>query len=430
VLLAVFSLCAAGFVIFLKAIVALVAQPLMGDAVDKTIRKREYALLSNIAVSLTGLSFVVCLAYEWVVFALILQGIALTVMIPALYALTLGVMTREHLHRQAALNEFYSHLGTVVYAVIAGACSLYGYINGVYYVVAIMGLACSVLVMSIRPEAINDHGARGLDTNALGQHLPAREYLDIFRDFRVPVLLATILLFHSANAAMLPLLCQLQSRGDMKMGIMITAVNICISQLTQAPFSLLVGEKVKHWGSKVILGSALVILPLRGIIIVSVLHNSNSELSIYMLSLTQALDGVSNGIYSVVHVLIAEHLMHRTGRFSFLLGAAQTCHYVGDAISNLVGEYIAGRYGYVFAFQFLTALSVVPVILYISLMPPDVEMIFEEITELEDQSTTGLNDASNTSDKNTSAKEGIPLALYPAYVNPMRGITSSAPGEE
>jgi hypothetical protein len=307
-----------------------------------------------------------------------------------LYTLTLGMVGRERMHQQAAMNEFFSHFGTVVYAGIAGACSLYGYINGVYYVVAIMGLACCVLVMSIRPEAINDHDARGLDTNALGQHLPAREYLDIFRDYRVLMLLITILLYHTANAAMLPLLCQLQSKGEMKMGIMITAVNICTSQLTQAVFALLVGVTVKRWGSKVIFGSALIILPIRGIIIISVLMgNATSDFSIYMLSLTQVLDGMSHGTYTVIHVLIAEHLMHRTGRFSFLLGAAQTCHYVGDAISNLIGEYLAGKYGYVFAFQFLTALSVVPVVFYLALMPQD-EVNFEELSDLEDKSTTGL----------------------------------------
>jgi hypothetical protein len=322
------------------------------------------------------------------------------------------------MHQQTAVNEFCSHLGTVVYAGIAGACSLYGMINGVYYVVAAMGLACGVLVMSIRPEAINDAGARGLDTNALGHHLPAREYIDIFRDFRVPVLLVTILLYHTSNASMLPLLCQLQSQGDMKMGIMITAVNICISQLTQAAFSLLVGDKVGHWGSKAIFGTALIILPLRGIAILSVLMSTSSTLSVYMLSWTQLLDGVSHGIYSVVHVLIAEHLMHRTGRFSFLLGAAQTCHYVGDAISNLFGEYIAGRYGYIFAFQTLTALSVVPVIIYMTLMPPDAVSFEALVTLEEDKSTSGLN---------AEAAGEVCVELYSSNGNPMR---SAADKEE
>lgn len=67
---------AVGFVVFLKAIVALLAQPLMGDVADKTTHKREYAVLSNVVVSLTGLSFVLFLQYDWVVVALILQGIA------------------------------------------------------------------------------------------------------------------------------------------------------------------------------------------------------------------------------------------------------------------------------------------------------------------------------------------------------------------
>lgn len=279
-----------------------------------------------------------------------------------------------------------------MYAVIAGGCSLYGDINGVYYVVAVMGVACCVLVMSIRPDAINDRGARGLDTNHLGVYLPPKEYLQIFQDFRVTVLLLTVLLFHTANAAMLPLLCQLQSQGDMRFGIMITAANICISQLTQSGFALLVGEKVKQWGSKSLFVFALCILPIRGLIVMSVLWGSTSELDIYLLSLTQILDGISHGIYSVVHILIAEHLMHRTGRFSFLLGAIQTCHYVGDAVSNLFGEYVAGRFGYLAAFQTLTAVSVAPLVIYIALMPADGANNFEELFDIEDKSTTDFHD--------------------------------------
>lgn len=83
------------------------------------------------------------------------------------------------------------------------------------------------------------------------------------------------------------------------------------------------------------------------------------------------LDGVSHGIYCVVHVLTAEELMKRTGRFSFLLGAAQTCHYVGDALSNLFGEYVADRYGYLVAFEALACLSIAPSFVYYFFMPQD-----------------------------------------------------------
>ena len=278
------------------------------------------------------------------------------------------------MHAQTALNEYYSHVGTAVYAVIAGLFSLYGYSGGIYYVVAIMGLACCVLVISIRPSAINDHGARGLTINGQGHHLPPKEYLEIFRDRRVMVLLMTILSFHAANAAMLPLLSQLQSQGDMRLGILITALNIVISQVVQALVSIWVGKKVKRLGSKALLSFALLILPVRGFIISVVLYVGRNNFSLFMLSFTQILDGISHGIYSVVHVLVAEALMHRTGRFSFLLGAAQTCHYVGDAVSNLFGEFMAGKYGYILAFQALTYLSFMPIILYTLLMPMDYEL--------------------------------------------------------
>lgn len=63
--------------------------------------------------------------------------------------------------------------------------------------------------------------------------------------------------------------------------------------------------------------------------------------------------------------------MHGTGRFSFMLGVGQTCHFVGDAFSNLLGEFLAGHYGYVPAFQVLTACSFVPVFIYAMFMPSD-----------------------------------------------------------
>ena len=84
--------------------------------------------------------------------------------------------------------------------------------------------------------------------------------------------------------------------------------------------------------------------------------------------------------------------MQRTGRFSFLLGAAQTCHYVGDAVSNLFGEYVAGRYGYLAAFKVLTILSVVPMFVYYIFMPGDhaVRSYSGELVDDPDKSTTGL----------------------------------------
>lgn len=210
-------------------------------------------------------------------------------MIPALYALTLGTVGRSKMDRQTSLNEYYSHLGTAVYALIAGACSLYGDINWVYYAVAMMGGICCVLVMTISPASIDDCGARGLDVNQLGFQLPPKEYIEIFKDYRVSALLVTILLYHTANAAILPLMSQLQSKGNFDDGIIITAENIIISQITQAVLALFVGVKVRQWGTKQLFMIALVILPIRGILIIIMLNVSRSKFTMSMLSLTQVI---------------------------------------------------------------------------------------------------------------------------------------------
>lgn len=218
---------------------------------------------------------------------LLLLAPRLTIMTPVLYALTLGTVGTDNMHRQTSLNELYSHIGTVLYAMLAGACSLYGYINWVYYGVALMAAICCALVMSINPAAINDHGARGLDIDDVGHHLPPKMYSEIFEDFRLFVFLSTILLFHFANAAMLPLLSQLQSKDNFEAGIMITAGNIIISQVTQGVIAILVGERVRQWGTKYLFMIAFLILPIRGCAIVSVLYYTQSPLYLYLLSFTQ-----------------------------------------------------------------------------------------------------------------------------------------------
>ena len=75
--------------------------------------------------------------YSWVAVVLLVQGVAyvcdtcytyayimicsrLTIMIPVLYGLTLGLVGRDSMSSQTSLNEYYSHMGTAIYAAAAG----------------------------------------------------------------------------------------------------------------------------------------------------------------------------------------------------------------------------------------------------------------------------------------------------------------------
>ena len=65
-----------GFVVFLKAAVALFSQMPIADAIDKTNHKKLYALFSEIAVPLSGLILLFHPFYITVIAAMLIQGIA------------------------------------------------------------------------------------------------------------------------------------------------------------------------------------------------------------------------------------------------------------------------------------------------------------------------------------------------------------------
>jgi hypothetical protein len=334
---------------------------------------------------------------------------SLTAVIPVIYSLTLGIVGHgPRMEQQTADNEVYCHLGTALYAIGASACALHGDDAGPFYLVAALAVGACVLIAAVRPEAIDLRASRGLDASpsssthsagdlesaahpALrsgGQSTPgpggegrasaaagedlnreASPYLALFAETRVLAFLATMLLFHFANAAMLPLLSQYLAIGSSRLGIFITGANIAIAQIVQALTAGAVGLALQSFSMKSIFLLGLAVLPVRGMLITFLLQAPFD--ATYYLILTQVLDGISHGVYSVLCVLVTEQIMHGTGRFSFMLGVGQTCHFVGDAFSNLLGEYLAGHYGYVPAFQVLTACSFVPVFLYAVFMPSD-----------------------------------------------------------
>lgn len=330
---------------------------------------------------------------------------SLTAVIPVVYSLTLGIVGHgPRMEQQTADNEVYCHLGTALYALAASACAWKGDDAGPFYLVAALAVGACLLIAAVHPEAIDLRASRGLEASPVAEKekLPhdfesaphpsprrtptapsgasakvvpaelnreARPYMDLFADVRVLAFLATMLLFHFANAAMLPLLSQYLALGSSRHGILITGANIALAQIVQALTAGVVGLALQKYSMKAIFLFGLAVLPVRGILITVLLQVPFD--ATYYLILTQILDGISHGVYSVLCVLVTEHIMHGTGRFSFMLGVGQTCHFVGDAFSNLLGEFLAGHYGYVRAFEVLTACSFIPVALYAFFMPSD-----------------------------------------------------------
>ncbi|CAM9132197.1 unnamed protein product, partial [Ectocarpus fasciculatus] len=366
-----------GVVAFVKEIISLFFQTPMGDRIDKTTYKREYLCASDFVLALTSFTFIFYHNYGWVVFCVAIQGFFLTVVPPALYGITLGMIGSRRLAEQSGENEVYKHGGTAIRALLIGITSYYGEDYWIFLFVILSAIVAMPLVMRIKPNMIDDDKARGLVPNKHGDVASQpRAYEDVVKDPNVIILLLTVFFYHLGNAGMLPILNQYLALDHSRTGILITAMNLAIAHLLIIPSAILVGNKTETWGTKMLFQLGLILNPIRGFIVIGLIHHPEDMTA--ALIMTQVLNGLSEGIYFVVVVVITERLTRGSGRFSFVYGLVNTSMAVAGAFSNLISNYIAEYEGYSGAFLFLTIMSFIPVFLYGIMMPEPSTQDFPE----------------------------------------------------
>jgi MFS family permease len=173
---------------------------------------------------------------------------------------------------------------------------------------------------------------------------------------------ACAILFHFANAAMLPLVGQKLALQNKNLGTSLMSACIVAAQIVMVPMAMLVGAKADAWGRKPLFILALTILTIRGCLYP---FSDNP----YWLVSVQLLDGVGAGIYGAIFPVIVADLMRGTGRFNVAQGAVITAQGIGAAMSNVLAGIIVVYAGYSAAFLTLAVVAAVGLAVYIFSMP-------------------------------------------------------------
>src|SRR5262249_44281718 len=149
-------------------------------------------------------------------------------------------------------NESFNHAGNACAATIAGAAAYLWGPSVVFYLLAAMSVASLFSVLAIPGKAIDHELARGLhdvrgQPEGTGDDRPSG--LSILLTCR-PLLIfaACVMLFHLANAAMLPLVGQKLALQDRNLGTSLMSACIMAAQVVMVPMALLVGAKADVWG--------------------------------------------------------------------------------------------------------------------------------------------------------------------------------------
>ncbi|MES2793616.1 MAG: MFS transporter [Planctomycetota bacterium] len=344
----------AGLAMSLMLVGTVLSQTFVGAWIDQTRYKRLAVAMSAVFVAASCI-FMYHLPNRVMIYGLQLAtGVAVTVFPPALAAISLGFVGRPRLPARAGRNEACFHAGNVVAALLAiGGSWCFGS-AGVFYGVAVMAIGSAVSVLLIHESDIDHHAARGADgLEGDAQILP---WVNLLRDPRIICFTAAVVLFHFANAAMLPLVGQKVGHQLADKASALMGACIIVAQLTMVPVAIL-ASRAAVFGRRPVFLIGFAILPLRGLCY-TLTDNP------WLLIANQILDGIGAGIFGVVALLMMADMTKGTGRFNFAQGLVATAIGLGAALSNVLTGLIVDAAGYNAGFWFLTTVAVAALCLF------------------------------------------------------------------
>jgi MFS family permease len=351
-----------GFVMTIATICGLIVQTPAGALTDLSHAKR--AIVVAAALVVTGASILLPFMSSFVLVAgsQAAADAAAAFFGPAIAAITLGIMGPRAFTRRIGRNESFNHAGNAAVAALAGfGAWKYGPIV-VFYLIAAMALLSIVSVLTIRAEAIDYDRARGLhDGPSASQEKPSG--LSVLMSSRgLLIFCLCCVIFHLANAAMLPLVGQKLALQDENRGTALMSGCIVAAQAVMVPMAILVGRKADIWGRKPLFLAGLAILSLRGF-----LYPLSDDRT--WLFAIQSLDGVGAGLYGALFPLIVADLTRGTGHFNLAQGAVITAQGIGAALSTSLAGLVVVHAGFSAAFLVLAGIAACGFLLYFFGMP-------------------------------------------------------------
>ena len=339
------------------------AQTPAGALIDRIKWKRLAIGVAAAAVAV-GCILLYLVPVSWMVIAAQAEiGAAATFFGPAVAAVTLGLVGRKAMPRRTGRNEAFNHAGNVAAAALAGGAAYFFGYGALFFLVAAMAAASAGAVLMIREGDIDHDLARGADDGP-GKDREAVGLAELLKDRRIATFIVSCVLFHFANAAMLPLAGQKSSDGMRGEGSAAVVMSACIiaAQLVMVPVALAASRLAASWGRKPVFLIGLAVLPVRGMLYCLSIN------PIYLVAV-QLLDGIGAGIFGVVSVLVVADLTKGTGRFNLTQGALATATGIGAGLSNLVAGYIVKLFGFDAGFLSLAAIAVAATVFLAMAMP-------------------------------------------------------------
>jgi predicted MFS family arabinose efflux permease len=350
-----------GLILSIGGLVALLGQMPGGAIVDAA---RSETVVAGVGIAVIGacaLAYAAWPIYPVVLTAAVLHAGASCVLGPSIAAISLGLVGHHAISERLGRNARFASIGNGLAAAAMGACGYFISNRAVFLVTAALVGPALIALAHIRASEIDPKKAHGGEPEQR-HHEPVTSLLRSFRGRSLAIFAACILLFHLANAAMLPLMAGVVTMRSRDWATVLIAACIVVPQLAVAAISPWVGQRAREWGRRPLLLMGFAALPLRGLLFATLP-------SPYLLVAVQLLDGLSAAVLGIMGPLVVADLTRGTGRFNLVQGIVGTAIGIGASLSTTLGGYMSDRFGSAVTFLTLAGIAGAGLLVVFTLMP-------------------------------------------------------------
>jgi len=293
-----------------------------------------------------------------------MQAFAGCLLTPAIAALTLKLCGHDDFSARLGSNGRYASLGNVFAAVALGGVGYFLAEGAEFALTALLCVPAMLTLLAFRATDMvtDDHPATHHPrVRRDSGHRPWQ----IFRDPTLHIFAACVVLFHLANAYMLPLaLNELNDRlGRSHSGLsFVVTWAVIVPQLVVAACSPLAGRLAQTLGRKPVLLFGFAALPLRGLLF------ATTPDAVALVAI-EILDGVSATVFNLTMPLIAADVTQKSGYLNLAIGSLGLAAGLGATASTTAAGWLADTAGTPIAFICLALVGLAALATVWLLMP-------------------------------------------------------------
>jgi hypothetical protein len=332
-----------------------------GALVDAARSERFVAGVSIVAICVSALSYAVLPIFPVVLAGSVLHALASCVLGPAIAAISLGLVGHAAIGERFGRNARFASVGNGLAAAAMGACGYLISARAVFIVTVLLLVPALIALRSIADSEIDPERAHGAPPHRKADK-PRIKPGALMHNRPLLIFAGCLLLFHLANAAMLPLVGSAVTMRSAHWATVIIAACIVVPQLIVAALSPWVGRRAQIWGRRPLLLLGFAALPIRGLLFAAVSDPS-------LLLAVQILDGITAAVFAVMVPLVVADLTRGTGHFNLGQGILGTATGIGASLSATLAGYITDRFGSPTAFSLLAAIGAAGFVTLWLLMP-------------------------------------------------------------